>query len=40
VFDIVFANLDRTAAKNAWREQLTKPADDHHRDKKRDDDEE
>lgn len=26
VFDIMFANLDREAAKHVWKAQLTKPA--------------
>lgn len=39
VFNIVFANLDREAANNAWKEQLAKPADEHQHEK-RDDEEE
>ncbi|KAL1969821.1 hypothetical protein VTN77DRAFT_7330 [Rasamsonia byssochlamydoides] len=36
VFNIMFANLDRNAANNLWKEQLAKPADEHQHEKRED----
>jgi Lon-like ATP-dependent protease len=36
VFDIVFTDLDREAANNIWKAQLTKPANEE-KDRKQDD---
>jgi ATP-dependent Lon protease len=38
VFNIVFANLDREAANNAWKKQLTKPSKSKKRKEEHDDD--
>ncbi|KKA25907.1 Lon protease-like protein [Rasamsonia emersonii CBS 393.64] len=40
VFNIVFANLDRDAANNAWKEQLAKPAEEDQHEKRNEEEEE